>query len=224
MKSALRGIRHIQAFPTIADPERQSEKKTPKTKRIIAAREGRKRGEWLAQHARLAPELRPYFLGYQHDSFIQSFMRNGDRFTVTAFDRPLEEALGVWDNLLPFEVVFEGVSYVGWRTERQDGELIPASAPKGETEWLDDAFVDVETPGVRWILSLWPDEPIGGWCSGRFLLVEAREMRVVELQREAWLARLGAGEIGVFDRYLATRMESPLNHPLCDERIRRLVE
>ena len=238
MKSVLRGLRHIAALPGLGDPGRgewsRGRKDEAKVARISAAREGRMRRAREEAREHVSSELEPYLFGRQHDAFVVGWKRDAQRFTLTALDEDLSMLLERRYGLdrrregMAFDLVFEGTDYVGWREERGDGSLVPYPAPRDFTftEWISDTLLESETPGVRWALSLWHQTYNKGHFSGQkdlVLLVEAASLRVVERQREGWLARLGAGEIGVFERYLASRMELPLSHPAYDARIAALV-
>lgn len=218
MKSVLREITHTAAIPIIADPWRDDEDESAKGKRIISSRRARVRAEYAAQHAALDPRLRPYLLNRQHDSFIQQFRREGDRFTITALDGDAD-MLVHWNSDpeewntdgLPFELVFEGVEYVGWRRILDDATLAFSSEPQGVAQWLSDGFLDIHEPGVRWALQYWmSDAPRGSGY--HLLLVEARSMHVIERQRDEWIQRFGKFGLKTYDRYHAVRSEMALAH------------
>ncbi len=212
MRSALRDITHMAAIPILADPDRGWEDESRKGHRIAAARKGRTRREYEAQLAALSDDLKPYLLDRQHDAYIQAFRREGDRFTITAHDQDaamlVDWGLGrdYKTEGLPFDLVFAGVSYVGWRRVLEDGGLAAASEPRDVTQWLFDGFVDLEGPGVRWALNYWT------WGSTRrdgshLLLVEAKSVWVVERQRQEWLERFGEEGLDSFDLYQAVRRD-----------------
>lgn len=215
MKSALREITHMAAISILADPDRGWEDESPKGERIAAARQNRTRSEYKAQLAGLSDELKPYLLDRQHDAWIQRFCREGDRFTITALDEDanLLADWGLhWDYKtegLPFDLVFEGVSYAGWRRMLEDGSLSAASQPREVTQWLFDGFVDSEEPGVRWALNYWTWGPTRKDGS-HLLLVEAKSVRVVQRQRQEWLRRFGEDGLDNFDRYQAIRADISL--------------
>lgn len=235
MKSVLRDIRHLAAIPALASTDRgewvERHKDETKNARIAARREERSRTQYAAASAALLPDLKPYLIDRQHDARIVGWRREGERFTLTAHDEDLamivdwkygpalETGVDYWEVGMPFDLVFEGVHYVGWREERSTGELIPFSEPRERplryTEWLNDVLIDPELPGVRWALAIHHQRYEGGHFRGHkslVLLIEAESVRVVERQREAWLAHFGADEIDLFDRYDAVRAEVSLAH------------
>ena len=218
MKSVLRDLRHLAAFPTLAPWADLDDDGSVKGSRIAVARAERSRRASAEAQAALHPALRGYLLGRQHDAWIQSFRREGDRLTITVHDEDLAglaaTIYGVpWgEAAMPFDLVFEGVRYAGWRHVEDGGGLTFASAPRHPVEWLDDEILPADGPGVRWGL-LYYVSGIGSRTSGRhLLLVEATNLRLVERQREAWRARFGDCALAVYDAYAPLRPELPLTY------------
>lgn len=227
MKSALREIRHIQAIPALASPDRgQWDEFVPgfKSTRIAEDRERRWRLAHRDAEASVRPDLAPYLLARQHDAFVVSAERQRSRFALTALDEDLgviiEWTLGLDRRRdgIPFEVVFEGVTYVGWRSEERDGSLrsVPEIRDFTYTEWGTDTLIDPELPGVRWAVVLrhqrYEDGHFHGW-DDVLLLIKAASIHIVEPRREEWIRRFGEAEVDLFDRYQAIRADVSLSGP-----------
>ena len=229
MKSTLRHIRHLQAIPELADWNRGWADASKKGFRIAKTREVRTRDARQAARDALPRELRPYLLSRQHDAWIQSFRREGDRFTITVHDDDLATLAAHaydadWSEVaIPFDLVFTGVTYVGWRHMDDDESLAFAAAPTAPVQWLGDAFVNRDDPGVRWALEFYTFGPRrrDGY---HLLLVEAATMDVADNARELWQSKFGDEALALFDRYAAIRAELPLaNSSQAAERIRDLM-
>lgn len=186
----------------------------------MAGRENHSKRAWEESKIGVAEALIPYVNGRQCAGWVPGFERQGDRFTVTASDEDTillaEWGYGVpWERcVFPFDLVFEGVAYVGWRKEDSRGGL--RWAPPPEDPKRSDAnrrmhgFIEPEFPGVRWALSTYSRQPPD--CD-RILLVEASSVRVVERQREAWRRNVGEATLPVYDAYHARRRDLSLNRP-----------
>ncbi|RYG48460.1 hypothetical protein EON79_04405 [bacterium] len=217
----LRRIRHLNDIPGLVDTEAGGEKwweeDTAKSKRIAHDRHMRLSRVWKRSGALLPRELKSYCDGGQYDAPMLGHSREGTRFTLTSSDMNAvilaNWGFGLpWNEChFPFDLAFEGVSYVGWRTVDRQGRLTwsPAPAMGGEIcpSWMMDHLMEPELPGIRWALLY------RGKSSRGMLLVEARSMKVVERQREAWIRLVGRDSLPVFEQCHAQRRERPLNNP-----------
>ncbi|RYG38638.1 hypothetical protein EON81_03090 [bacterium] len=118
-----------------------------------------------------------------------------------------------WPNcLFPFDLIFEGVTYVGWRSvDKKEGLswMPPLAVSENEpSTWWMDTFLEPEQIGVRWAL-LFRHTYRNRYSRG-MLLVEAASMRVVERQRQVWIDRVGSASLPIFDEYQAQRNENTL--------------
>lgn len=219
--SVLRRLRHSHDIPNFVNLDRgrkEGDAAHPKSDRIFAARSTREK-ERRSHRSVSLPELETYAEDSQHDAWLIGHSREGDRFTLTASDENTtmlaEWGYGVpWQECrFPFDLVFEGVSYVGWRLEEPGGRLRWGAAFKPAEpgiSWLNDTFLEWDKPGFRWALSYHQSTSP---YSSRILLVEAKTIWVVERQRQAWKNILGEESLPVFDEAQTRRREFPLTLP-----------
>ncbi|RYG38639.1 hypothetical protein EON81_03095 [bacterium] len=220
--SVLRRFRHLHDIPGLVDVEEGSQDwwldDSEKTQRIVSDRLRRRSEAWTQSERAVSWALRSYVNNAQHDSHILGHIREGGRFTLTASDEHTEMlAQHGFDAVskeahYPFDLVFEGVSFVGWRLREKDGTLRWAPPPQmGElAQWLLDCFIEPERPGVRWAVVFYQWD---GRYSRRVLLVEAESLRVVERQRAAWIQYVGGASLPVFDESQTRRRETSLVDP-----------
>ncbi|RYG48461.1 hypothetical protein EON79_04410 [bacterium] len=223
--SVLRHFRHLHDIPGFVDDESGRQGwgtgETPKSERIMAERRVRLHQAWCRSKANVPEELATYVNGAQHDAWILGHSREGDRFTLTASDESTI-LLAIWgfgvpwrECLFPFDFVFEGVTYVGWRAVQDGhGTLRWASPPRfprtNGVSWLSDTFIESDGPGLQWALHFWQGDERH---SNRLLLVEAKSMKVVERQRKAWKGIVGERSLPLFDDFFAHRHEFLLTSP-----------
>ena len=216
MKSVLRELQHLAAFPNLGQWELPDDDPSPKGVRIATAREVRSKRARAIGRAALKPVLRGYLFGRQHDAQIQSFRREGDRLTITVHDDDLAALANFvygapWNEVeMPFDLVFEGVRYVGWRWIEYGGKLLFSPPPSGLIEWLDDEILPSEGTEIRWGLLVHASEEHGRRPHRRLLLVEAMTVRVVERQRDAWRTKFGEASLALLDHYAALRPQLAL--------------
>lgn len=216
--SLLRHFRHRNDVPLLAD-EYIGERcgREEKNERVMVARHTRRQALYDEQVVAIPRNLRPYVLSRQHDAGIRDISRTGNRFTLTASDNDVailaEIVSGVsWHKRdFPFDMVFEGTSYAGWRVVDFDGNLswCPAPDPSRQSvEWLGDGFIEWEKPGVRWAMEAY----VSGNHSRDYqmLLIEAESLNVVERQRATWRRFLGEAGLPLFDEFQERRLELPL--------------
>ncbi|RYG48459.1 hypothetical protein EON79_04400 [bacterium] len=219
----MRGIRHLHDIPGLVDVEQGRRDwwidDSPKTARIVADRLERRSRAQASSRANVSESMASYLNSAQHDAWILGHLRKGDRFTLTAGD---ENALmlashgyGVVaeDAVYPFDLVFGGVSHVGWLLREKDGRLRRTGSPMRSphrASWFRDTFIEPDRPGIRWALAY--HQPDGRFSS-RVLLVEAETMRVVERQREAWIRHVGVESLPIFEESQSRRRDFPLTHP-----------
>ncbi|CAN5493489.1 hypothetical protein BH11ARM2_BH11ARM2_22280 [soil metagenome] len=164
--------------------------------------------------------LATYVNGAQHDAWLLHHEREDDRFTLTATDENTV-MLAEWgfgipyrECLFPFSLVFEGVSYVVWRLVDRESALRWCAPPvfrRGKyIDWLNDTFIKPEQPGAQWALQYFEWHETHSY---RVLLVEARSVRIVQRQREAWARIVGEDSLPVFDEAQAVRREFSLIPP-----------
>ncbi len=185
----------------------------PKADRICRSQGARARTIWSDQNLRLRPDLRPYLLDRHHDALISRFERKGGRLILTVEDMDLNTLAGARHGVehpappCTFDLVFQGVTYAAHRQSGNDDRLRWASVPTAPAQWLFARFVDLDSPGFRWILHYDRLDPFG---QSEFLMIEAAEIRVVPFPRERWIEWYGPNAGRLFDRYEAVRDEMML--------------